>query len=198
MKRDFLKNFKVGEQELPKEVIDAILDENGRDIEAAKKPFADYDDLKTRLEEADKTIEGFKGMDIDAIRKEADDWKAKAEQAKEDADAKVAEVEFNSRLTAAITGAKGKNAKAVMALLDLEALKTSKNQEADINAALEVLKKDSGYLFEEPQTPPPYAGGTGTHKLLGEVTKEKFAGMGYRERLELKQSNPELYEQMKE
>lgn len=198
MKREFLKNFKVGEQELPKEVIDAILDENGRDIEAARKPFADYDDLKTRLEEADKTIEGFKGMDIDAIRKEADDWKAKAEQAKEDADAKVAEVEFNSRLTAAITGARGKNAKAVMALLDLEALKTSKNQEADINTALEVLKKDSGYLFEEPQTPPPYAGGTGTHKLLGEVTKEKFAGMGYRERLELKQSNPELYEQMKE
>ncbi len=198
MKREFLKNFKVGEQELPKEVIDAILDENGRDIEVAKKPFADYNDLKTRLEEADKTIEGFKGMDIDAIRKEADDWKAKAEQAKEDADAKVAEVEFNSRLTAAITGAKGKNAKAVMALLDLEALKTSKNQEADINAALEGLKKDSGYLFEEPQTPPPYAGGTGTHKLLGEVTKEKFAGMGYRERLELKQSNPELYEQMKE
>lgn len=198
MKREFLKNFKVGEQELPKEVIDAILDENGRDIEAARKPFADYDDLKTRLEEADKTIEGFKGMDIDAIRKEADDWKAQAEQAKADADAKVAEVEFNSRLTAAITGAKGKNAKAVMALLDLEALKTSKNQEADINTALEVLKKDSGYLFEEPQTPPPYAGGTGTHKLLGEVTKEKFAGMGYRERLELKQSNPELYEQMKE
>lgn len=198
MKREFLKNFKMGEQELPKEVIDAILDENGRDIEAARKPFADYDDLKARLEEADKTIEGFKGMDIDAIRKEADDWKAKAEQAKEDADAKVAEVEFNSRLTAAITGAKGKNAKAVMALLDLEALKTSKNQEADINAALEGLKKDSGYLFEEPQTPPPYAGGTGTHKLLGEVTKEKFAGMGYRERLELKQSNPELYEQMKE
>ena len=198
MKREFLKNFKVGEQELPKEVIDAILDENGRDIEAARKPFADYDDLKARLEEADKTIEGFKGMDIDAIRREADEWKEKAEQAEQDAAAKVAEVEFNSRLTAAITGAKGKNAKAVMALLDLEALKTSKNQEADINTALEVLKKDSGYLFEEPQTPPPYAGGTGTHKLLGEVTKEKFAGMGYRERLELKQSNPELYEQMKE
>lgn len=198
MKREFLKNFKVGEQELPKEVIDAILDENSRDIDAAKKPFADYDDLKTRLEEADKTIDGFKGMDIDAVRKEADEWKAKAEQAEKDAAAKLAEVEFNSRLTTAITGARGKNAKAVMALLDLEALKTSKNQEADINAALEGLKKDSGYLFEEPQTPPPYAGGTGTHKLLGEVTKETFAGMGYRERLELKQSNPELYEQMKE
>lgn len=36
MKRDFLRNFTVNGQPLPKEVIDAILDENGRDIAAAK------------------------------------------------------------------------------------------------------------------------------------------------------------------
>lgn len=197
MKREFLKNFKVGEQELPKEVIDAILDENSRDIDAAKKPFSDYDDLKARLEEADKTIEGFKGMDIDAIRKEADDWKTKAEQAEKDAAAKVAEVEFNSRLTAAIAGAKGKNTKAVMALLDVDALKTSKNQEADIKAALEGLQKENGYLFET-QAPPPYAPGTGSAPMLGQVTKEAFAKMGYRERCELKKNSPEIYEQMKE
>ena len=40
MKRDFLQNLKAGEQALPKEVIDAIMDENGRDIEAAKKIVA--------------------------------------------------------------------------------------------------------------------------------------------------------------
>ena len=85
-----------------------------------------------------------------------------------------------------------------MALLDLDALKGSKNQEADIKSALEGLKKDNGYLFEDAQTPPPYAAGTGTHKLLTEVTKEAFDKMGYRERLEFKQSNPEQYEQMNE
>lgn len=198
MKRDFLQNFKVGDQALPKEIIDAIMDENGRDIEAAKKPFADYEAVKNQLEEANKTIEGFKSMDIDAIRKEAGEWKAKAEQAERDAAARVAETEFNAKLTAAITASKGRNAKAVMALLDLEALKASKNQEADIKAALEGLKKENGYLFDGAQTPPPYAGGTGSHPLLGQVTKEAFAKLGYRERLELKQSNPELYEQMKE
>ena len=36
MKREFLKNFTVNGQPLPKEVIDAIMAENGRDIEAAK------------------------------------------------------------------------------------------------------------------------------------------------------------------
>ncbi len=50
MKREFLQNLKVGEEALPKEVIDAIMAENGRDIEAAKtaavKPYADYNDIK--------------------------------------------------------------------------------------------------------------------------------------------------------
>ncbi|MDD6174742.1 MAG: hypothetical protein PUC59_03145 [Firmicutes bacterium] len=42
MKREFLQNIKVGDAALPSEVIDAIMAENGRDVEAAKKPFADY------------------------------------------------------------------------------------------------------------------------------------------------------------
>ena len=36
MRREFLKNFQVNGQPLPKELIDAIMEENGRDIEAAK------------------------------------------------------------------------------------------------------------------------------------------------------------------
>ena len=35
MKREFLQNFKIGDQPLTKEIIDAIMEENGRDIEAA-------------------------------------------------------------------------------------------------------------------------------------------------------------------
>ena len=40
MKREFLYNLKVGDQALTKEVIDAIMAENGRDIEAAKAPLS--------------------------------------------------------------------------------------------------------------------------------------------------------------
>ena len=36
MKREFLLNFKVNEQPLPKEIIDAIMAENGRDIQQAE------------------------------------------------------------------------------------------------------------------------------------------------------------------
>ncbi len=36
MKREFLQNLRVGDQPLPKEVIDAIMEENGKDIHAGK------------------------------------------------------------------------------------------------------------------------------------------------------------------
>ena len=164
MKREFLQNLKVGDQALPKEIIDEIMAENGRDIEAAKKPFADYDTIKNQLSEAQKAIKGFQdqGADIEEVRKSAKDWEDKYNAAIADHNQKMADMAFDHSLEAAITGAKGKNAKAIRALLDVDTLKSSKNQEADIKAALEDLKKDSGYLFDDGKAPPPYSGGTGT------------------------------------
>ena len=164
MKREFLQNFKVGDQAMAKEIVDEIMAENGRDIEAAKKPFADYDTIKSQLDEAQKTIKGFQdqGTDIDAVRKSAKDWEDKYNQAIADHNKKMADMAFDHALESAITSAKGKNVKAIRALLDVDALKGSKNQEADIKAALEGLKKDSGYLFDDGKNPPPYSGGTGT------------------------------------
>lgn len=166
MKREFLKNFKVGESELPKEVIDAILDENSRDIEATKTKFADYDEIKTQLEEANKSIESFKGMDIDGVKAAADEWKTKFEEAERTHAEKLAEMTFNGVLDTAISGAKGKNAKALRGLLDIEALKASSNQSDDIKAALDALKESDGYLFDT-DTPPVYAGGTGGTPIGG-------------------------------
>lgn len=167
MKREFLQNFKVGDQSLPKEVVDAILDENSHDIGEVKKQFADYASLKEQLAAANKTIEDFKSMDIDGVKRAADEWKAKAEQAERDAAARIADMEFDGDLKDAITACKGRNAKAIRALLDVDALKASKNRAEDIQKALDGLKKESGYLFETDPTPPPYAPGTGTHGLIG-------------------------------
>ncbi len=164
MKREFLQNFKVGDQPLPKEIIDAIMAENGRDIEEAKKPFADHETLKTQLAEAQKTIQGFQaqGQDMESVRKAAQDWETKYNEAVAAHQKEMADLAFNGALKDAITAAKGRNVKAITALLDVENLKASKNQESDIKAALEGLKKDSGYLFEAEQTPPPYSAGAGS------------------------------------
>ena len=192
MKTEFLKAMGLTEEQIAD-----VMKENGKDVEAAKAKYADYEDLKTRLTDADKAIEGFKAMDIDGIQKAAADWKQKAEQAEKDAAAKVAEMQFSGLLDTAITAAKGRNAKAIRALLDMDALQGSKNQSEDVKTAIEALKKENGYLFDDVSTPPPFAAGTGTAKVGG-MTKEAFAKLGYRERLELKQNDPKTYEEMKE
>lgn len=48
MKREFLQSFKVGDQTLPKEVIDAIMEKNGQDIQAAKQAGLDWEDKYNR------------------------------------------------------------------------------------------------------------------------------------------------------
>ena len=163
MKREFLQNF----EGLSKEAIDAIMDENGRDIERERSKRADYDAIKEQLAAANKQIEEFKGMDIDGVKKAAEEWKAKAEQAERDASERIAEMEFNGTLREAITAAKGRNVKAISALLDVPTLRSSKNQVEDIKAALEALKQESGYLFDT-ETPPPFSAGAGQHDMSGD------------------------------
>ncbi len=143
MKREFLQNLKVSEEALPKEVIDAIMAENGRDVEAAKaaavKPYGDYETIKEenqrlKNQQAEGAVDG----------KTAAQWKEAHDQAVSNHQKELEGIKFQGVLDSAITAAKGKNAKAITALLDVEALRGSEKQQEAINAALEGLKKDCG------------------------------------------------------
>ena len=142
MKREYLQGLKVGENPLTKEVIYAIMAENGRDIESVKARYADYDALKAAEADAAKQWEEKLNSQVDTHRRE------------------MSELIFSHNLEKAILSAKGRNAKAITALLDIETLKTSENQTDDLEAALQQLKQDCSYLFQS-ETPPPYARGTG-------------------------------------
>lgn len=175
MKTEFLQNFKVGDQALPKEVIDAILAENGRDIENAKKPYVDYDAVKGQLKAAQEGLKAFEGVDVGQLQGKITELAGKLSDKDKEWQAKLDGMAFDGRIKDAITAAKGRNAKAISALLDVEALRASKNQEADIKAALEAVKKDNSYLFEA-ETPPPFAGGTGSAPAGGKQAPASLAG----------------------
>ena len=146
MKREFLQGLTVGDAPLPKEVIDAIMAENGRDIEAVKARYADYDGLKEQLSR----------QEADAAKQ----WEEKLNQQVDTHRREMSDLIFSHNLEKAILSAKGRNAKAITALLDVETLKASENQTADLDTALKQLKQDCSYLFQS-ETPPPYARGTG-------------------------------------
>lgn len=178
MKTEFLQNFKVGDQPIPKEVIDAILAENGRDIESAKKPFADYDSIKEQLQTAKDGLKAFEGVDVANLQGEITKLKGQLSDKDKEWQDKLETMAFEGKVKDAITAARGKNVKAISALLDMDALKASKNQDVDIKSAVEALQKESGYLFEEEGNPPPYAGGTGknpTGKYSAEIAAIRAA-----------------------
>ena len=104
---------------------------------------------KKRADTAVETLKGFEGKDFDAITRDRDKWKKDYEDTVAAPQKEQEDREFNSVLEAAITDAKGKNAKAIMALMDLDKLRGSKNQEKDIKAALDAMRNESGYLFDD-------------------------------------------------
>lgn len=111
---------------------------------------------RSQLDEANKTIEGLKSNapDIDAVRKAADEWKAKYEQSEKDHKTKLADMEFDADIENAIAAAKGKNTKAIRALLDLDAIRASKNRSDDLKKAVEAVRESDGYLYDDDESKP--------------------------------------------
>ena len=135
------------------------------------KTVAEYDKqagkltaMTERAETAENTLKGFEGKDFDAITKDRDEWKQKHDTLVQKHQKEADERDFNDLLTAAIKEAKGKNPKAIAALLDTEALKASKNRDKDIKAALESVKAESDYLFDSDDGGTPPAKFTGPRK----------------------------------
>lgn len=171
MKREFLQNLTVDEKALPKELIDAIMAENGRDIQQAKetamKIHAENEALKqenARLT-AEAAVEG----------KTAQQWKdahdRQAQVYREEREAAA----FQSLLEKTISAAGGRNVKAITALLDVESLRQSQDPQKDLTGAIQKLKKEEDYLFGD-QTPPPYAQGTGAQNWAKENAPTDLAG----------------------
>lgn len=144
------------------------------------KTMTDYDNQAKKLDAANETIkandtamkdlqdklDGFKDVDVSGLNQRINDLETEKANIQKDYDAKIADRDFNDLVKENIAAANGKNAKAIMALLDVETLKASKNQKEDIAAALKALTEaeDSKMLFGEPEPNP-----VGTGNLIGRV-----------------------------
>ena len=73
MKREFLQSL----GELSKETVDAIMAENGRDIEKTRASFADYETLKEQKEVYLQQKE-----ELETLRKDCEEWKTKYDRLK--------------------------------------------------------------------------------------------------------------------
>lgn len=136
---------------LEKEAVDKIMGWNGADIEVEKAKVktaeGERDNYKSQLGTATAELNKLKDMKPEEMQATI----IKLQQDLKDKDAEYAAKEadriFNDTLKEAIKTAGGRNEKAVMALLDIDALKSSKDQSADIKKALDAAKESDSYLF---------------------------------------------------
>ena len=141
MKRKFLEDLK-----LEKEMIDKIMDEHGKDI---TKLTTERDNFKNQYETAQTALKGFEGVDVNELQTKISTLNTQLANKDTEWQGKLDELEFSGLLKDAVKGAGARNDKAVIALLDVANLKKSKNRQADIITALEAVKKDNGFLFED-------------------------------------------------
>lgn len=163
MKRDFLKNLGIEDKEL----IDKILDENSADIGRAKGELETY---KTKVTELENDIKN-KDSEIADLQKSVGDTKTLNEEiTKLKGEKSQLETELNTKVTGIqkthaienkIRDEKGKNVKAIMALLDHDKITFENNQLGGIEDQLKTLKEaeDSSMLFGD-ATPANPAGTT--------------------------------------
>ena len=163
MKREFLKNLGIED----KDIIDKILDENSSDIGRAKGELDTYKnkaenlekDIKTKedkIADLEKQVNG-----IDALNQKISQLETDKTNLTNDLNTKVSSIKKEHAIEGAIRDAKGKNIKAIRALLDDEKITYENDTLGGIADQLTALAsaEDSSMLFGEAKVNAP----TGTH-----------------------------------
>ena len=192
MKRKFLEDL-----ELDKDVIDKIMAENGKDIEAAKGDLTEItterDNLKKDIAARDEQIETLKksaGSNED-LKKQIESLQAENKATK-----------INGAIEKALTAAKALNITAAKALLkDLDKAELSDDGTVKgLDEQIKALQKDEStkFLFAAPEESKktqikgmtPTDGGDDKPKG---ITQKDFARMSYKDRLKLFNEDRETY-----
>lgn len=146
MKREDVKAKIPG---ITDEQLNWLMSENGADINREKTVAEQF---KTQFENAQAQLktaqDGLKAFDG---KKTPDEYEAELTKLRGDMQAQADGFAFDSALNTAIMGKKGRSVKAVRALLDMEALKSSKDRTTDIDKALEEAAKANPGLSARPQ-----------------------------------------------
>ena len=162
---------------MTKEQIDKVLDMHHKEYDPVKKDLdTAQTDLaaekektstqETTINDLKKDLEEFKDADVSGMKKKIEDLENDITTKDKAHQQEIADRDFDDLLKGSIPSANGKYAKAIKALLDVDALKASKNQKEDIVAAIKTLTEaeDSKMLFGEPAPNP-----AGTGNLIGQI-----------------------------
>ena len=149
---EILKEYGLEVPEDKKKDFEKAVLENYKTVSDYEKQTEKVTSLTDQLNTAKEDIKKFEGVDPEALNNQIAALNQKLADKDTEYQNQIADRDFQDMLKSAIAKAKGRNAKAITALLDVETLKASKNQAADVEDALNKLAEaeDSKMLFGEP------------------------------------------------
>lgn len=154
-----------------------------KDLENENKILnSEKENLELQLKNANEKIEEFKDLDVDAIKKEAEDYKQKYEESTVSHQSDIDRLKRDFSIESALMGAKVKNTKAAKALLDMDALTTAEDFNKAIEAQIKGIRETDAYLFQPAQ-------GSGSIGGTGNPEKPK-ENMTYSEMMDYLSTHP--------
>lgn len=153
------------------------------------------DTYKKQLDDANEAIEGFKGLDVEGIKKAAADWETKYNTDKANWEKQLSDRDYEDAARAAIADVKftSKAAKnAFLASLKANPLPIKDGKLLGFDDVLNAAKADDASAFATDKPAPKFTDPT-TGNPLPEITKEAFAKMTYLEKLKIKTEQPEIF-----
>lgn len=199
--KDFLETLEIGDEKLKlsKEDIKSILTKHGEYIKVEtdkvetkyKDEIATHkdtiNDLKKQIDKAPKTDE------IENLKSKIADYETKENERAAKEQASLKEQNLLKNINEAIADKKFVNDYTKNSIINeiKNALQDEANAGKSAKDLFETITKDKNDIFENPNkmTDIPPMG-----DVDDAITKEAFDKMGYKERIELKQSNPELFQ----
>lgn len=198
MKKDELKNLGLTDEQ-----VDAVI--TGYKDFIPKSRFDEVNEARKNAEslvaERDKQIEGLKvsAGSTDELKKQIEKMQAENKALVEAKDNEIKKIKINNAVNTALMGAGAKNVKAALALLNMENAELMEDGSVKgLNEQIEALKtaEDSKFLFADQKPVIKGANPVGGSDNPKTVTKEQFARMGYKERVELYNTNKPLYDEL--
>lgn len=186
-----MKTEDLQAQGLTKEQIDFVMAENGKDIKGLKtvqsdltKAEADRDKFKSDYEAAKATLDGFEGKDFEAITKERDEWKGKAEKSEKDYREQLSKRDYSDAVKIAVEkiGFSSNSAKkAFIAELEADPLKIKDGKLLGFDDFVKSYKETDATAFKNEAEPgsaqftQPMGSGGNSEPVTGDPNKMDFA-----------------------
>lgn len=110
MNREELSKIEVEGKNLPKEVIDKIMELNGNSINELKKENdklkTEKEGLESQLNDANEKIKGFSEIDVEKIKAEVNEWKEKYETDTKNLKDSLTQKDYDYKITELANGLK--------------------------------------------------------------------------------------------